>query len=328
MSHSLTRRGLMLGAAGSLALPGLAVSQARFPDRPLRFIVPFAPGGAADVMGRMVSDHLQRVLGQPVVVDNRAGAGSMTGMDLLAKSPGDGYTIGLGNIASHAINPSLLRDRAPFDPIRDFAPISMVGTTPLMLVVNPTAVPVSSAGELVEYLKARPEQISYGSSGVGTSIHIGTELFLQRTGTRMVAVHYRGSAPMLTDLLAGRVQVAFDAATTSLPHVRTGALKALAITSTERVFFAPDLPPLAETVPGYELSPWHGVMAPAGVPSDVLARLSSEVQAFLRTPPAEERLRQQGIVRVGNTPQEFARRIVDDIAAFRQVIETANIRPE
>jgi tripartite-type tricarboxylate transporter receptor subunit TctC len=309
---------------GALATPARA--QAEYPNRTIRFIVPLAPGGVADVMGRMVAEHLQKAWGQSVVVENRPGAGTNIGMDALAKSEPDGYTIGMGNIASHAINPALYRERMPYDPVKAFAPITLVGITPSMLVVNAQRLPVKSVEELIAYAKANPGKLNYGSSGVGTSLHVGMELLMQKTGTSMTHVPFRGSAPMLTALIAGQIDLAMDAASTSMQHVEAGTLRALAVTTPERAFFAPNLVPLTEIVPGVEITAWHGVMAPAGTPKPIVDKLATEIRAFLRTPAAEEKLRAQGVIRVGNTPEEFAAVIARDLAQYRPVVEAAKIQ--
>lgn len=323
---SMTRRMILAASCAAVALGSSMASAQTYPERPIAFIVPLAPGGIADVMSRMIAEHLQMKLGKPVIVDNRPGAGGNIGMDALAKAAPDGYTIGMGNIASHAINPAVYRERMPFDPIKDFAPISLVGITPSMLVVNPEKVPVRTVPELIAYARANPGKLNFGSSGVGTSLHLGMELFMQKTGTKMVHVPFRGSAPMLTALLGGQVDLAMDAASTSMQHVEAGKLRALAVTTPERAFFAPDLPPLKEFLPGVEITAWHGVMAPAGTPRPIVERLSAEIQAFLRSPAAEEKLRQQGVVRVGNTPEEFGRLMVEEVARFKPIVEQANVQ--
>jgi tripartite-type tricarboxylate transporter receptor subunit TctC len=325
LSPTLTRRATL---AAGLALPFAARAQGSYPERPIRLIVPLAPGGVADIMARLVAEHLQRRWGQPVTVDNRPGAGTTIGMDLLARATPDGYTIGLGNIASHAIAPALMRGRTPYDPLRDFAPITVLGITPSLLVVNAAAIPARTVPELIAHLRANPDQVSYGSSGIGTSLHVGMEMFLQMSGTRMVHVPYRGSAPMVTDLVAGRVQVALDAASTAMPHVQTGRLRALAVTTRERAFFAPDLPPIGDYLPGFDVSAWHGMMAPAATPAPILERLGQEIRAYLTSPEGEERLRGQGVIRSANSADEFAALIRRDLENFRRVVEAANIQPE
>jgi tripartite-type tricarboxylate transporter receptor subunit TctC len=312
-------------ATGPIVSAQPAAAQA-YPTRMVRFIVPLAPGGVADVMSRMIAEHLQKTWGQPFVVENRPGAGTAIGMDAVAKAAPDGYTIGMGNIAANAINPAFQRERIPYDPVNDFAPISMVGITPSMLVINPDKVPVKTLPEFIAYLKANPEKVTYGSSGVGTSLHIGMELFMLKSGTKMIHVPYRGSAPMLTDLIGGQIDAALDAASTSLQHVQSGKLRALGITTAERAFFAPDLAPLKDTVPGVEVTAWHGVMAPAGTPPEIVKKLEDEIRAFLRQPATEAKLRDQGVIRVGNSAEEFRSFMVGDLALYQKVIADAGVK--
>ena len=318
-------------ALASLALavwsPLPATAQDGYPTKPIRLVVPVPPGGAADGMARMVAEHLQAKWGQPVVVDNKPGAGSSVGMSLVAKAPADGYTLGLGNIAANAINPALQPAQFPYQPVRDFAAISVVGVTPLVLVVNADKVPARSVAELVTFLKANPN-LAYGSSGVGSSLHLAMELFLQKTGTKMLHVPYKGSAPMTTDLLSGQVVAAIDAAATSMPHVQSGKLRALAVTASERAFFAPDLPLMRDLVPGFEMRPWHGMMAPAGTPAAILTKVSQEVNAFLRTPAARTKLQDRGIIPAGNTPAEFQAFMTSEFETYRKVIQDAGIKAD
>ena len=318
-------------ALASLALavwsPLPATAQDGYPTKPIRLVVPVPPGGAADGMARMVAEHLQAKWGQPVVVDNKPGAGSSVGMSLVAKAPADGYTLGLGNIAANAINPALQPAQFPYQPVRDFAAISVVGVTPLVLVVNAEKVPARSVAELVTFLKANPN-LAYGSSGVGSSLHLAMELFLQKTGTKMLHVPYKGSAPMTTDLLSGQVVAAIDAAATSMPHVQSGKLRALAVTASERAFFAPDLPLMRDLVPGFEMRPWHGMMAPAGTPAAILTKVSQEVNAFLRTPAARAKLQDRGIIPAGNTPAEFQAFMTSEFETYRKVIQDAGIKAD
>jgi tripartite-type tricarboxylate transporter receptor subunit TctC len=299
-----------------------------YPSRPVRFIVPVPPGGAADVMARMIAEHLQAKWGQPFVVENRPGAGSSIGIEMLAKAPPDGYTIGLGNIAANAIGPAVQPDVIRYQPVKDFTAVSLVGVTPLVLVVNADKVPARTVSEFISYLKASPGKVSYGSSGSGSSLHVAMELFQQKTGTKMVHVPYKGSAPMMTDLLGGQIDAAIDAATTAWPHVQSGKLRALGVSTAERAFFAPDLPPLADVIPGYDVKPWHGVMAPAATPAPIVAKLSSEIQAFLRFPATEAKLRDRGVVRVGSSAQEFAKTMNDEYEFYRALVKDAHIKAE
>ena len=322
--------GAALAAVVALAAPLVAAqgSAESYPAKPVKFIVPVPPGGAADVMARMIADHLSAKWGQPFVVENRPGAGSSIGMDAVAKSPPDGYTIGLGNIAANAINPAVAPDTVRYQPVKDFAAISLVGVTPLVLVVNPQKVPAKTVPEFIAYLKANPGKVSFGSSGSGSSLHIAMELFMQKTGTKMVHVPYKGSAPMLSDLLGGQIDTAIDAATTSWPQVQAGKLRALAVSTAERAFFAPDLPPLREFVPGFDVKPWHGVMAPAGTPAPIVAKLGAEIQAFIHDPATQTKLKDRGVVPVGSSPQEFAKTMNDEYDFYRKLVKDANIKPE
>ena len=333
MQHpsSLLRRQLLQAGIAGLATGtpfARALAQDGYPNKPVKLIVPVPPGGAADAMARLVADHLSQKWGQPVLVDNRAGAGSTIGLGVLAKSPADGYTLGMGNIAANAINPALQPNLSPYHPVNDFAAVSLIGVTPLVLVVNAEKVPAKTVREFVDYLKANPRKLAYGSSGVGSSLHIGMELFLQKTGTSMVHVPYKGSAPMVSDLLGGQVVASMDAATTSWPHVQSGKLRGLGVASSERAFFAPDLPLLSEVVPGFNVKPWHGLMAPAGTPPAIVNKISSDVQAFLRTPEATKALQDKGIVRVGNTAQEFQALMASEFETYKKVIAEAGIKPE
>ena len=302
--------------------------EATFPNKPIRLIVPVPPGGAADAMARLVADHLQAKWGQPVLVDNKPGAASAVGLGLLSKAPPDGYTIGMGNIAANAINPALQPANFPFHPVKDFAAISLIGVTPLILVVNAEKVPAKTVPEFIAYLKANPGKIAYGSSGTGSSLHIGMELFLQKTGTSMLHVPYKGSAPMMTDLLGGQVVASMDAATTSWPQVQAGKLRALGVAGPERAFFAPELPLLRDMVSGFDVKPWHGLMAPAGTPPAIVNKISEEVQAFLRTPPAMARLQALGVIRVGNSASEFQAFMGTEFELYKKIIQEAGIKAE
>lgn len=316
---------LATGAAAGL-MPAWA--QSEYPNKPVRFVVPVPPGGAADMMARLIAAHLQAKWGQPFVVDNKPGAGSSLGMDLVAKAAPDGYTIGLGNIAANAINPAVRPGVFPYQPVKDFAAVSMVGTTPLILVVNAERVPSKTLPEFIAYLKANPGRLNYGSSGVGSSLHLGMELFLMRTGTSMTHIPYKGSAPMVQELVSGQIQASMDAATTSYPHVLSGKLRALGVSSRERAFFAPDVAPLADTVPDFNMRPWHGVMTPAGTPAAIVNKLSDEIQAFLRSADAEAKLRAAGVVRVGSSASDFAKAMDSEFELYKKVVKDANIKPD
>lgn len=327
----MKRRLLPLALTGLLTTVGLAgsaMAQAGYPSKPIRFVVPVPAGGAADVMSRMIAEHLQSRLGQTVVVENRPGAGSSLGMDVVAKAAPDGYTIGMGNIAANAINPAVRPSAFPYQPVKDFAAISLVGVTPLVLVVHAEKLPVKTLGEFVAYLKANPGKVAYGSSGIGSSLHLGMELLLQKTGTQAIHVPYKGSAPMLNDLLSGQVVASMDAAATSWPHVQKGTLRALGVSTAQRAFFAPDLAPIAESLPGFDVKPWHGVMAPAGTPQPIIDRLSQEIQAFIAQPATQAKLRERGVVPVGSSARDFAQAMSDEFEMYRKVVRDAGIKAQ
>jgi len=327
----MKRRLLPLALTGLLTAVGLAgpvLAQAGYPSKPIRFVVPVPAGGAADVMSRMIAEHLQARLGQTVVVENRPGAGSSLGMDVVAKAAPDGYTIGMGNIAANAINPAVRPSAFPYQPVKDFAAISLVGVTPLVLVVHAEKLPVKTLAEFVAHLKANPGKVAYGSSGIGSSLHLGMELLLQKTGTQAIHVPYKGSAPMLNDLLSGQVVASMDAAATSWPHVQKGTLRALGVSTAQRAFFAPDLAPIAESLPGFDVKPWHGVMAPAGTPQPIVDRLSQEIQSFIAQPATQAKLRERGVVPVGSSARDFAQAMTDEFEIYRKVVRDAGIKAE
>ncbi len=313
--------------AAPLLVPLAAGAQEAWPSRGLRLIVPFPPGGAADLVGRMLAAHLQAALGRPVVVENRGGAGSAIGVDALAKSAPDGYTIGLINIAANAILPAIRRLPPPYRPVEDFAPISNLAVTPALLLVNPQRLPeVRSVADLVAAARARPEAINFGSSGVGSSLHLGMELFMQKAGVRMTHVPFAGGGPLLQALTAGTIEVSLDVAATTAQLIREGRIRALATTAPRRLPDYPDLPALAETYPGAELASWHGLAAPAGTPAPILGRLAMETQRFLALPETQERYRTLFLEMPQQTdPAAFAAFMRREAEAFRELARAANI---
>ncbi|NKC30584.1 Bug family tripartite tricarboxylate transporter substrate binding protein [Falsiroseomonas selenitidurans] len=321
---NITRRALAASPLAAL-LPRPVRAQAAWPDRPLRLIVPLTAGGIADLLARQVAEHLQGRLGKPVVVENRAGAGGFIGMDLVARAAPDGHTLGMGNIAANAIGPALQRDRVPYDPVRGFTPICLVAITPSVLVVNPARVPVANLAEFIAHLRANPGKLNYGSSGVGTSLHLGMEMLIQATGVPMTHVPYRGSSEMIPQLLAGTVDLAIDGFATAWPHVQAGRLRAIAVPTPQRLPFAPDLPAVAEQVPGVGLSPWHGIMGPAGLPAPIVQRLNSDIVAHLRDPAVVQRMAGLGAVAAPNTPEAFATMMAQEAATFRALIDRTGI---
>jgi tripartite-type tricarboxylate transporter receptor subunit TctC len=322
-----TTRRALLAAGGIAAATGRARAQAAWPDRPVRFIVPFPPGGAADLVGRMLAARFQAVLGKPFVVENRPGAGSSIGVDMLAKAAPDGHTVGLINIAANAILPAVRRQPPPYDPIRDFSPVSNLAVTPALLLVNPQKLPqVRSLADLVAAAKARPGAINYGSSGVGSSLHLGMVLFQQKAGIELTHVPFTGGGPMLQAILAGTVEATLDVAATTSQHIREGRLVALATTMATRMPGFPNVPAMNETYPGAELASWHGLAAPARTPEAVVARLAAETRAFLALPETVEAFRRQFLEMPAQTdPAAFAAFMAREVETFRGLARSANI---
>ncbi|HEV7391527.1 MAG TPA: tripartite tricarboxylate transporter substrate binding protein, partial [Burkholderiales bacterium] len=291
---------------------------------PIRFIVPFPPGGGNDTMARAFGQKMSEDFAQPVVIDNRPGAGGNIGAETAARALPDGYTVFLGGVGSHGINPNL-QAKLPYDPIKDFAPISLIASAPLVIVVPPS-LPIKTVSDLVQLAKARPGELNYASSGSGTIAHLSAELLNSMAKIKLEHVPYKGTGPALTDLLAGRVQVMFNSAVSILPQVRSGKLRALAMTAAKRSAAMPDLPTVAESgVPGYEAASWYGVLAPAGTPRPIMEKLNSEIVRIARTPEVRERLAADGADPVGSSPEEFAAYIKLELARWARVIDQARI---
>jgi tripartite-type tricarboxylate transporter receptor subunit TctC len=296
-----------------------------WPSKPIRYIVPFAPGGTTDILGRMVAAGLSSSLGQPIVVENKPGQAGSIGAAELARATPDGYTIGGGTISSHAINATLY-PKLPYDPVKDFAPITMLATLPNMLIVHPS-LNVASVRELVDLLKANPNKYSFGSAGNGTSQHISGELFKIMTGTQMQHIPYKGSGPMIPDLLAGTIQLSFENITTAYPQVKGGKLKALAVTSSKRSFVAPEVPTMAEAgLAGYDISSWQAMYAPAGTPRDIVARLHAETVKALRSPENQKKLSDLGLDAGGMAPEELAALMRADIPRLGKVVRESGAK--
>lgn len=316
------------GLAAALVLVSTlaAAAQEPYPTRPVRVIVPFAAGGASDMIARLVAERLQARWGQGVVIENMGGGGSNIGVAALARATPDGYTIGLINASSHGLNKALYKERLPFDPERDFAPISQLAITPNVLVVNPEKVPAKTVPEFIALLKQNPNKFNFGSSGIGTSLHVGMELFQQETGTKLAHVPYRGSGPMMVDLLSGQIEVALDGAAVAWPYVEAGKLRALAISIPKRADFAPDLPALSEFLPGFDVTAWHGLAAPAKTPPAIVEKISRDVREILATPEVREKLAAAKIIALGMTPQDFKAFLDGELKKWAPVIEKANIK--
>ncbi|HEX4885217.1 MAG TPA: tripartite tricarboxylate transporter substrate binding protein [Casimicrobiaceae bacterium] len=314
-----------LVAAAALAIAAPAAAQATWPSKPIRVVVPFPPGGTTDILARAAAQKMTEAWGQQVVVDNRPGAGGNIGAELVAKAPADGYTMLMGTVGTHAINASLYA-KMPYDHVKDFVPVVLVAGVPNVLVVHPS-VPAASVQELIAYGKANPGKLNFASSGSGTSIHLAGELFKVSTGVQMQHVPYKGSAPALADLLGGQVQLMFDNLPSALPHIRAGKLRALAVTSATRAPALPDVPTVAEAgVPGFEASSWFGLLAPAGTPPDVVAKVNGELARWIATADAKEKLLAQGANAAGGTPEDFAKHIAAETAKWANVVKASGAK--
>ena len=311
-----------------LTLPSFA--QSTWPTRPVKIVVPFAAGGTTDIIARAIAPELSKAFGQAFIIDNRGGAGGNIGADIVAKSPADGYTILMGTVGTHGINQSLYT-KMPFDPIKDFAPITMVAGVPNVMVMNAEkarALGINNVPEFIQYAKAHPGKLNMASSGNGTSIHMAGELFKSMTGTFMLHFPYRGSSPALLDLVAGNTDVMFDNLPSSLQHIKSGKLKAFAVTSSQRSAVLPDVPTVEEAakLKGFEASSWFGLLAPAGTPPDIVSRIQQEVAKSLNTPAIKEKLMLQGAIPSGNTPQEFVKLIESETNKWAKVVKVSGAK--
>jgi len=331
-----TRRRLLLTLGAAVTGGPLAWSAARaqsaWPNKPVRIVVPFAAAGTTDILARALAPELQRAFGQPFVVDNKPGAGGNSGSAEVAKSAPDGYTLVMGTVGTHAINPALY-PKMPYDHVKDFAPVTLVAGVPNVLVLNPANAQkygIASVADLVRVARANPGRLNVASSGNGTSIHLSAELFKSMTGSFMVHFPYRGSGPALIDLMAGNMDLMFDNLPSALPHIRSGRLLALAVTSAQRSTALPDLPTLAEaggaTLRGFEASSWFGLLAPAGTPADIVNRLQQESAKALAGAALKERLPALGAIPSGNTPAEFARLIEAETKKWAQVVKVSGAK--
>ena len=312
-------------AALALSLAAAAAQAQAWPSKPLRYIVPFPPGAFNDSLGRIMSSELPKALGQPVVVENRPGGNTIIGTEAAAKAAPDGYTL-FGAALPFAVIQSLYK--TPFDVTKDFVPITLAGVTPNLLVANPNA-PFNSVRELLAFAKANPGKLNYASTGNGTSNHLSFELFKAMTGTAITHVPYKGSAPAVTDLIAGQVQVMFDNTPNVLPQVKAGKLKALGVSSKKRSSLTPDVPTVDEAgVPGYEVSVWFGILAPAGTPRDIVQRLNAEMVKIIRSPEITDRFARAGVEPVASTPEYFSDFLKAEVARWAKVVQDANIKAD
>jgi tripartite-type tricarboxylate transporter receptor subunit TctC len=320
----------VVAAAGCLLVHGAHAQPASknasaaqpYPSKPIRVIVQFAPGGQGDVIARSIATKASEHFRQTVLVDNRTGGAGTIASDALVKSNGDGYTFMVAS-ASYAANSALYK-RA-FDPVNDITPVALIGDSGFIITVHPS-LPVSTVGDLITHAKANPGKLNFGSSGVGGSPHLATELFNQMAGTRMVHVPYKGNVLALNDLISGQLQVLFGSMSNTLPQIRAGRLRGVAVSSAKRTAAAPEYPPAGETVPGYEAVVWYGMVGPKGVPPAIVARWNSEVNRILQLPDVKERMAGDGMDLAGGPPQRFRDMLVADIARWQRVVKMANIK--
>jgi len=329
----LSRRHLLaLAAAAAATLPGMANAQASWPSKPVRIVVPFAAAGTTDILARALAPELQKAFGQPFIVENKGGAGGNLGATDVAKAAPDGYTLLMGTVGTHAINASLY-PKMPFDHVKDFVPVTLVAGVPNVLVLNPANAQkygINTVADLARVARANPGKLNMASSGNGTSIHLAGELFKTMTGTYMVHFPYRGSGPALLDLMGGNMDLMFDNLPSAMPHIKSGRLKALAVTSGVRSAALPELPTVAEaggsTLKGYEASSWFGLLAPAGTPKDIVDRLQQETAKALSAPALKERLLAQGAIPSGITSAEFARYIDAETTKWAGVVKASGAK--
>ena len=324
------RRALIHGIGAVLVLaatPSVAQTTSNWPNKPIRYIVPFAPGGTTDILARTIGERLGAALGQPIVVENKPGQGGSIGAAELARSAPDGYTIGGGTISSHAINATLY-DKLSYDPVTSFAPITMYATQPNVLLVHPS-VPAKNLTEFIALLKANPNKYAFGSAGNGTSQHISGELFKVMAGVSMQHIPYRGSGQMMPELLGGTLPVAFDNIATAVQHVNAGKLRALAVTSATRSIVSPDVPTMAEAgLAGYDISSWQAVFAPAGTPAPIVERLYTEIARILKTPDIQKRLGDLGLNVSEMTPSQLTAVIKADVPRLGKIVKETGARAD
>ena len=312
-------------AAALLAWSNAGYAAEAYPSKPVRIVVPFAAGGSTDILARTIAQRLNESMRSPVLVENRPGGAAVVGADYVAKSAPDGYTLLMGTNTTHAVAPHLY-SKLPYNAQRDFVPISEIAYNPQFLDVHPS-IPVRSVKELIALAKSRPGQLNYGSAGQGSTSHMAMELFRSIANVSLVHVPYKGTGPALNDLLGGHLSLMFDVVLTTLPHMKTGRIRVLGVSSLQRVDVAPDVPTIAESgLPGFEALVWFGLFAPAGTPADIVSRLSSEVAAIVRQPKLRETFAGQGLTAVGSTSQDFAARVSKEYGVWGKVVREAGIK--
>jgi tripartite-type tricarboxylate transporter receptor subunit TctC len=318
----MTRKTWFFGSL--LALLSAAAFAQAYPTKPVRMVVTFPPGGAPDILARLFADKAQ--LGQPVVVDNKPGAGGNIGAEMVAKSAADGYTLVMGTVGTHSINGALY-SKMPYDMVRDFAPVAHVASAPNLLVVN-NELPVKTVSELIVYMKANPDKLSFGSPGIGTSVHVSGELFKSMTGTKMIHVPYKGRQFAIPDLVGGQIQVMFDNMPSALPMAKDGKIRALAQTTATRSAAAPDVPTVAETVPGFEATTWFAFFVPAGTPREVVLRINAEAQRVFKLPDVVDKLKTLGLEPWISSPEELARYQAAEITKWAKVVKESGAKAD
>lgn len=324
----MNRRHLI--AAALLACAPAVWAQGAWPNKPVKIVVPFSPGGTTDILARAIAPELSKAFGQSFIVENRAGAGGNLGAEVVAKSPNDGYTLLMGTVGTHGINKALYA-KLPYEPQKDFAPITLVAGVPNVMVMNADrakSLNINTVADFIQYAKANPGKLNMASSGNGTSIHLAGELFKSMTGTFMTHIPYRGSGPALLDMVGGNMDVMFDNLPSSMPHIKSGKLKAFAVTSAQRSNALPDVPTVEEAgkLKGFEASSWFGLLAPAGTPADIVNRIQQETAKALATPGVQERLLAQGAIPGGISPQEFTRFIDAEHVKWAAVVKASGAK--
>ncbi len=330
--NPIERRRFLATALAGAALPGLlatapaAHAQTGWPSKPIRLVVPYPPGGGTDVVSRLIAEPLSQALGQSVIVDNKGGANGIVGCQFVASAPPDGHTILLVLPGQMAVNPALYKD-LPYNPVRDFAPIIQLTSFEVALVVNPN-VPARNVNELVALAKAKPKGLSLASAGTGSAGHMAAIWFAMKTGVDWVHVPYKGAGPAFTDLIGGQVDLTFATTLSTLPHVRAGKLRALGVTGAKRSAAAPDIPAIAESIPSYEFTQWHGLVAPARTPPEIIARMNTEIGKILQQPAVKDKLASLGSETRGGSPAEFAKTIQADITRYADVVKVSGMTPD
>ena len=309
-----------------LALLVAATASAAYPDKPITLIVPWAPGGSTDILARAIAEQLTKSMGQPVLVENKAGASGNIGSNIVAKAKPDGYTLLIGSMSTHAMNPALMPDM-PFKGADDFTPIALVANVINTMVINPS-VPAKNLQEFIAYAKANPGKLAYASAGAGSTNHLSAEMFNKAAGIKMLHVPYKGGAPAVADTVANQTQVLFSAGTQTLPHVKAGKLRLLAVTEAHRSALLKDVPTVAETLPGYEMSVWYAAFGPAGMPHELAAKLNAEINKALAVPEVRSRMDAMGVEVINSTPEQLADTLKRDTARYTKVIHELGIKLE